>query len=402
MSAYTDTHTPEIVLVRRGLSKEAVRNGHRALVAVGVLMLIMVAGVVWILVPNDPDLPAKLWRKWADNPKNILETLGILLVLAAHLVILFVGRRDRLAIGVAGIAYETPLPGWLPAILNGWNLPWTRIKKAKIRLPLGTAQPALFLNDGIRSRKILVNAWVKKGEEEPKQKPSIQDLFRYRGTPRAPSFEEMKTRIEASPLIQALRAHNVPVEYPEQAATGLMFDLQSHPRTKAAAVVLIGLLIYAALDTFFIDETYVENFQWTTWGVAGLIAALLAQRWVDGPKIPKMVSFGLAAMVGLAVGVALYPGLLRLNQLTDSSGLQPHEYILRDYAELDPVEDGLPTVRFNHYSEYWRQFPLDSSHRLYLRRGGLGFYQLDQAPLADAMRVYYEKQSTAAPTPKRR
>jgi len=205
-----------------------------------------------------------------------------------------------------------------------------------------------------------------------------------------------------SPPELPLRAHRVQIEYPGQAATGLMFDLQSHPRTMVAVVVLIGLLGYAAIDTFFIDETYVENYQWTTWSVAGLIAALLAQRWIDGPKIPKIVSFGLAAMVGLSVGVALYPGLLRLNQLTDNGGLQPHEYILRDYAQLEPIEDGLPTVRFNHYSDYWRQFPLDSSHRLYLRRGGLGFYQLDQAPLVDAMRAYYEKQDKTAPTPKRR
>ena len=179
-----------------------------------------------------------------------------------------------------------------------------------------------------------------------------------------------------------------------------MFDLQSHPRTKVAVAVFLALLVYAAVDTFFLDETYVENFQWTTWTVAGLITVYLAQRWISDPKIPKMVSIGLAVMMGLGVAVALYPGLLRLNQLTDNEGLQPHEYILREYAELDPVEDGLPTVRFNYYSDYWCQFPLGSSHRLYLRRGGLGFYQLDQAPLADAMRSYYEKQGTAKPASK--
>lgn len=390
------------VLVRRGLSRKSARIQLWASAALGVSILIMMAAMFWLLAPNDPEALEKIWNKWASNPKNILESLGLMLVIVAHVVVLYVGRRDRLVIGPDSIAYQTPLPDWLPAILAGWNLPWTRIKKAEIRLPMGMAQPVLFLSDGTKSRKILVNAWVKMGEEKPKQKPSIQDLFRYRETLRAPSFEEMMAHLGDSPLIQALRAHRVQIEYPGQAATGLMFDLQSHPRTKVAVVVLIGLLGYAAIDTFFIDETYVENFQWTTWGVAGLITALLAQRWIDGPKIPKFVSFGLAAMVGLSVGVALYPGLLRLNQLTDNDGLQPHEYILRDYAQLEPIEDGLPTVRFNHYSDYWRQFPLDSTHFLYLRRGGLGFYQLDQAPLVDEMRAYYETQNKTAPTSKRR
>lgn len=400
MSAYTDTHMPEVVLVRRELSKKSVRNGHWALVAVGVLMLVMVVGAVWLLAPNDLDRPAKLWRKWANNPKNILETLVILLVLGAHLAILFVGRRDRLVIGAASIAYETPLPGWLPAILTGWNLPWTRIKKVQIRLPLGTAQPTLVLNDGFRGRKILVNAWVKQGEEEPKQKPSIQDLFRYRGMPRASSFEEMKTRLEASPLIQALRAHNVPIEYPGQAATGLMFDLQSRPRTNVAMIVFLGLLAYALIDTLYIDEIYVGEYPVVIWAGAGLIAGVVALRWITDPKIPRVVSIGLAAMLGLGTAAAFYPGLLRLNQLTDGTGLVAHEYVLREHVRLVPVASDLPEVTFTRYQDYWSQFPLGSSHRLYLRRGGLGFYQLDEAPVIEAVRAYHEKKRPESRKPK--
>lgn len=306
----------------------------------------------------------------------------------------------KIVISSTGIAYMTSLPTWFPAILNSWNISWSRIKTAEIRLTLGIVQPTLVINDGGRNRKILIDAWVNV-EDKPK-KLSLWGMFQQQKTLRAISFEEMKTRVETSPLIQALRAHQVPVAYPHRTDAGLMFDLQSHPRTKVAVAVFLGLLIYAALDTFLIEETYVENFQWTTWAVAGLITTFLAQRWITDPKIPKMVSIGLAVMLGLGVAVALYPGLLRINQLTDEGGLQPHEYVLREYVELTPVEEGLPTVRFNSYGDYWRQFPLGSSHHLYLRRGGLGFYQLDQAPLVDAMRTYYEKQSTATPKPKRR
>ncbi len=400
MSTPTASHTPELVLVRRELAKKSARNGLWVLAVVGVLMVTTVVAVLLILAPNDPDLPEKLWRKWADNPKNILESLGILLVLATHVVILYVGRRDRLVIGVGGIAYETPLPGWLPAILTGWSLPWNRIKKAIIRVPLGMAQPALVLNDGVHSRKILINAWVKQGEEEPKTKPSIQDLFRYRGTPRAPSFEEMKARIEASPLIQALRAQHVPIEYPGQAATGLMFDLQSSPRTNVAMIVFLGLLAYALIDTLYLDEIYVGDYPSVIWTGAGLIAGILALRWITDPKIPRVVSIGLAAMLGLGTAAALYPGLLRLNQLTDSTGLAAHDYVLREHVRLVPVENDLPEVTFTRYHDYWSQFPLDSTHRLYLRRGGLGFYQLDEAPVIEAVRAYHEKNRSESRKPK--
>ncbi len=400
MPASQPSSLSSIVLVRRDFSKNSTTAGLLAIAVLGILVLVTLAFLL-LVRPDDADLPARLWRKLAENPEAILKALGGLLVIVAHLFIFYVLTNDRIAISAVGISYETPLPRWFPTALTGWNFPWTRIKTADVGLLLGMAQPYLRLGDGLRQkRKIMIDTWVRP-EDRPKA-PSLRELFRLQQARRREMLGDMRARLEQSPLILVLRAHNISIGYPEEAGAGLMFDLQSHPRTKAAVAVSLLLIFYTALDTFLIDETYVENFQWTTWGVAGLIAALLAQRWIVGPKIPKVVSIGLAAMVGLSVGVALYPGLLRLNQLTDSSGLQPHEYILRDYAELEPVEDGLPTVRFNHYSEYWRQFPRDSSHRLYLRRGGLGFYQLDQAPLVDAMRAYYEKQSAATPTPKRR
>lgn len=402
MSASTTTPAVDIVLVRRAFQTKAAKHA----VWVGLAMVIIFAAIVWLAIlriaPDDTSILEKIGKSIEKDPWKLLEVTANTLLVLLMVLAIYIQRREKIVISISGIAFRTPISSRFPAFVSSWTLPWSRIKKAEIHLLMGTAQPALLLSDGTKSRKILVNTWVKKDEEEPIQKPSIQELFRYRGIPRAPSFEEMKARLEALPLLQALRAHNVPVEYPKQTATGLMFDLQSHPRTKAIVAVFLGLLIYAALDTFFIDETYVENFQWTTWAAAGLITAFVAQRWITDPKIPKIVSIGLAVMLGLGVAVALYPGLLRINQLTDEVGLQPHEYVLRQYAELTPVEEGLPTVRFNSYGDYWRQFPLGSSHRLYLRRGGLGFYQLDQAPLVDAMRSYYEKQRTEKPAPERR
>ncbi|MBI5612972.1 MAG: hypothetical protein HY942_07900 [Gammaproteobacteria bacterium] len=392
--------TNDIVLVRRAFQTKAAKHAGW----IGLATVIILAAVVWFVflrvMPDDASILEKIGKSIEGKPWKLLEaTANGLLVLFMALAI-YIQRREKIVISVTGIAFKTPIPSWFPAFASRWTLPWTRIMKAKVRLPMGTAQPALFLSDGTKSRKILVNAWVKQGEEEAKQKPSIQDLFRYRGMPRAPSFEDMKVRLEASPLLQALRAHNVPIDYPGSAATGLTFDLQSSPRTNAAMIVFLGLLAYAFIDTLYIDEIYVGDYPLAIWVGAGLIAGVLARRWITDPKIPRVVSIGLAAMLGLGVAGALYPGLLRLNQWTDSTGLVAHDYVLRVYVRLVPATGDLPEVSFTRYSDYWGQFPLGSTHRLYLRHGGLGFYQLDEAPLLEAVRAYHEKKRPESRQPK--
>jgi hypothetical protein len=179
-----------------------------------------------------------------------------------------------------------------------------------------------------------------------------------------------------------------------------MFDLQSSPRTNVAMIVFLGLLAYALIDTLYLEEIYAGDYPWAIWAGAGLIAGILAQRWIAGPKIPGVVSTGLAAMLGLGTAAALYPGLLRLNQWTDGTGLVAHEYVLREYVRLAPAAGDLPEVTFTRYHDYWSQFPLGSTHRLYLRRGGLGFYQLDEAPVIEAVRAYHEKKRPESRKPK--
>lgn len=318
------------------------------------------------------------------------------------LLVVYVQKREKIVISATGIAFKTPIPTWFPEFISSWALPWGRIKKAEIRWLRGAPQPALFLVDGVLSRKILLDAWVREGEKKPIEKPSLGDIFRYQAMPRAPSSEEMKTRVEASPLIQALHAHQVPVDYSVKTGTGMMFDLQSHPRTNVATAVFLGLLAYAFVDTLYIDEIYIGDYPEVIWVGAGLVAAFLTLPLVADPKIPRIVSAGMAAMIGLGVAVALYPGLLRLNQLTDSDGLVAHEYVLHEYVRLVSVESGPPEVTFDRYLEYFSQFPLGSPYRLYLRRGGLGFYQLDERPLLEAARASYEKKSTEARAGKRR
>lgn len=74
-----------------------------------------------------------------------------------------------------------------------------------------------------------------------------------------------------------------------------------------------------------------------------------------------------------------YPGLLRLNQLTDSVGRRPYAYILQADRSLRPVDPALPILRFAE--NYWERSVVGSKHTMYLRQGKLGFYQVDMEPV---------------------
>ena len=96
-------------------------------------------------------------------------------------------------------------------------------------------------------------------------------------------------------------------------------------------------------------------------------------------------------VLGAAFAAALYPGLLRVNQLTDGEGLKPQQYRLEDYVLLKALDAQLPDLLFIDYHEYWQQFPRGSQHEFLMRKGALGFHQVDMGPVHERMREFYRR-----------
>ena len=48
---------------------------------------------------------------------------------------------------------------------------------------------------------------------------------------------------------------------------------------------------------------------------------------------------------------------------------------------FSPVDPNLPVLRFPRDADYWRQFKLGTTHQFELRKGGLGFYQVNMQPV---------------------
>ncbi len=125
--------------------------------------------------------------------------------------------------------------------------------------------------------------------------------------------------------------------------------------------------------------------------IISLLPVPVAYAVMQKVGVPFTEGLALAILLGVMLGLAMPPAMLRINQIT-SDGLQSHQYRLNSDLKLIPVDytgSDLPELYFPGDREYWEHFEEGSRHEFYLRKGELGFYQLDMAPVYKKMRKYY-------------
>jgi hypothetical protein len=344
------------------------RRAQLALLGVVALTLVLVAAALLVILPDDPTQRAGLLQKanakFSENPGNIVTLIVLAVASLLQLGYLRRARRtERLILDDTGIRYQSPLPRALQALQPGWSISWSAVGKAYLRRtrlmrgPLALELVLVPLAHGAE-RRLRPHQWVD---------PRTMD----------------------SPLVRLAAAHLPQLRADAMRDENAGFALERHPRTLAIVALLFALLAYAITDYLVATETYAGPPPLGINLAAALVVAVLAWRWLLAGAVPPAENAGLALLLGCALAAALYPGLLRVNQLTDRGGLVSHLYELRADLSLRPVEHGLPVLRFSRYADYWAHFPRGSLHEFELRRGGLGFYQVDMAPVNDAMRAWY-------------
>ena len=304
------------------------------------------------------------------------QIFGLFVLAAAGFAWPFLSfRYEAVTVDADGIGYGFTPPRLLARLTRVWRVRWDELRGARMELQLGN-RPMLRLDTAQGVRSLALLEWVDAGQ---RQGARFWSLFK-------PRFDQQMARAQESPLWHALTARGIAIAVPDR-ARAIEADLFANRYTLFAVIAILVLGLYGFMDFVLVEEAYVAGYPKVAVFGLGAAAALLATLVLWWRKVKPSQAMGVGAMLGLAVGFAAVPGLLRVNALTDTNGPRPHAYILQAHTRLVSHEPNLPTVIFKHDRDYWSLFAVGSEHRLYLRRGGLGFEQVHLTPLYADMRL---------------
>ncbi len=99
-----------------------------------------------------------------------------------------------------------------------------------------------------------------------------------------------------------------------------------------------------------------------------------------------------ALLFGLGAGLAANPFLVRLNAWTDLGGLKSHEYRLNEELVWNATNGGAPDLDlYLSSSDWWQQHKPGDTYTFELRKGGLGFWQVNMIPVYNDQKAFYEQ-----------
>ena len=327
----------------------------------------------------------------AFREKPVESTLNVLVFLGLPVALLYMylaSRNERLILTSSGIRYVSAFPEPFDFLSPGWFIRWDQITHARLdraRFGLDPVLSRLTLVTRTRQRRLRPLFWV----NPDTWKPVIKRRF---GLPVKPGVAEQLENLAKADLVEYVRAHVTGMEMNAwDNAAKQSFNLEDNPWSAGMTVALLVLLGYALVDTFMLKtEVLAGEPPIEIYVVAGLLAACVAAFLSFRARLPMYICILLPAMIGIAFAAASHPALLRINQLTDTSGLANYLYVRQADGRYRPKDIGPPSLTMDYPADYWSQFMPGSTHEFALRRGGLGYWQLSEVPLQEAYYDYYE------------
>jgi hypothetical protein len=300
-------------------------------------------------------------------------------------------RNERLILTPMGIRYVSAFPEPFDLLLPGWFVRWDQVMNARLDPPRFGLEPGLSvltLATRTHKRRLRPYVWV----NPDTWKRVIKRRF---GFPVQPDKAEQLESVINADLVKYVQSHIPGMEMTigagKAAAGKQLFRLESNPWSGGMSVALVVLLGYALVDTFILKtEVFAGEPPVEIYAAGGLLVAAAAALLLVRARLPLYVCILLPAMLGLAFAAAAHPALLRINQLTDTSGLAAYSYVRQADGRYLPEDVGPPPVSMDYPPEYWAQFSPGSTHQFELRKGGLGFWQLSEVPLKEAYYDYFE------------
>jgi hypothetical protein len=272
-----------------------------------------------------------------------------------------------------------------------WSLQWSQVRGIRIVVPKAMFHPNLVMLEidaGPVKRKLQAVHWSDDAKGKTVEAETWRDRFLLAFRP-ARARDGILRTVEESPVVRYAREAGVKVTAGDAPGIGYDFALEKHRHALVATVLVLTLLCYAVVDFAMNEEVYAVDPPLVLFGVAGAIVVLAAMLWLVSARVPRAEALGLSLLLGAAAGAALYPGLLRVNEATDDEGLRAYDYRLTEYVAFSSMDPNLPVLTFLGVADYWRQFKIGTIHRFELRKGGLGFYQVNMQPVHVKMREYF-------------
>jgi len=331
-------------------------------------------------------------KSLAKDPWNFLAFIVVVIATVVQVVYVLRARRiERLVLTRSEIRFQTALPGPMQFLMPGWSARWEEIAQARLTRKSGNRGPIaieLVLKTVLgEERTLRPFAWI--DPEQIEGQGGAQATRRIRSM----SATEVREAILESPVLRFMSAHVPRLEMePSWGTITAPLALEANARTLIALTIFAALTSYTLTDLVKNSETYATQPPYGWFAFSGLLVAILVARWLRNGKIPLPESVVLGVLLGVTFGAALYPGLLRVNQLTDTVGMGRYIYHLQANGSLAPLQAGPPTLSFPRFADYWASFKVGSVHEFHLRKGGLGFYQIDMAPVNKAMRRHYRNE----------
>ena len=394
--AYRSKPEPETLVLKRRLVDQANPQWWLwlalfALLPVLLIVLLAAAGLA------DQEWDGATWRqfievlrKTLDEPDTrdfVWQGLGVSLLSAVGVwgsVTLL--PRQRLVLTHDSLTWRLPLPDWLPVHELKWTVRLEDIVSARlIKPPFGAsgAMSHLELAGKGMPRQFQVAMWVREDHVE-RERSGLFAMFRLMRQQLTP------TQLLVTPLCEGLQARGIeidPLGGPRTLGDG-GFKLESNPATLAVTVAVLGCLVYTPLDLMLFAERYATTPPYGWMVICGLGGFVLAGAYLVNSEAPRAIAFGLAVMLGIGVGAASGPGMLRVNAWTDQVGIQNVTYYRVGANRFAPLAGGdWPEIELPQ-PDYWFFQEEDIERQISIRRGGLGFCQIDLANIIEELRNY--------------
>jgi len=333
----------------------------------------------------DDGLGHNLGKTSADS--RLIVSLWFFVLSPVILIpLLFIARRMRIIINESGIQFKSGFTNGMKLLVPDWSFRWDELQDTSWMLVPGQyIASRLLFHTKRKIYRISPWHWVVAGAKVDRYFPKRQY-----------SKEQAGSVMRRTAVVEWVRK-----KFPgyrddsfykaRQSAINLDFDGGDvTPLTAFVAVIFVALVFTFIIEIYFTaNEFYADFVPYQLIGLSALFGFLIVHLALRHFEPERKNSALYALLFSLGIGLAAYPLLARVNAWTDTSGLQSYEYQLDTDYVWHSREPGAPDLdMYLSGSLWWSQFHPGDSYTFELRKGGLGFWQVNMSPVYEAQKHY--------------